>query len=163
MSLAATDCPRERMGLRPERPRLPGPMGALRRLLPLSGRDETPIGAVVRHVADPLLTCEPIYAPGSMPGDELDAMLIRAEGDLSDSARVRAIYRLCNRLFDANARRIILDLTQAERLDTKAVGALIVLHKRALIDGHEFRVRCSEQIRQLLAFCRISSIIDTTG
>ena len=89
----------------------------LRRLVAPPAETCCPLRPVIRHATDARLRCEPEPVEYGIA----HAMRVIAAGDLSEHSRVKSIYRVCNRLFDAGSERVVLDLSEADAIDEMIV------------------------------------------
>jgi len=93
-----------------------------------------------------------------------DVTLLAIKGRM-DAARVGAVRETLAKLPDQGHKRIVLDLTELEWIDSSGVGALVVLYKNAKAKGGEVVVaslqRQPREIFRLLHLESAFQIFDT--
>jgi anti-sigma B factor antagonist len=95
---------------------------------------------------------------------EVGRMTILAlRGSLRGSS-CRVLAQAVERVVNAGARQVVLDLGEVAAIDAEGVGALVGQHARSAARGATLRlVRAHGPVRQLLELARIDEVIETSA
>jgi anti-anti-sigma regulatory factor len=123
-------------------------------------------GAIARHpwwrrlwqAADPRSHQFTLAAHAGPDGGHGRAWTVVLAGNLTHDGAVTRSHGLCMTLLQRGARELIIDLSGAQRADTKLIAALVAIQRASNAAAVPVRVIQSPHVRQWIELCGVESV-----
>jgi anti-anti-sigma regulatory factor len=125
-----------------------------------------PIRALVRSVRR-MARHSGVTLPEPDQASELETeagpRVVDACGDLRETSVLQEFCRRCESTMDSGPRHLVVDLSHVTRANTKLVAALVLLLRRARVEGVTLDFEVRGPIRQWIALCHVEHLLRETS